>query len=103
MIVVVNVSQPFLRAKPNHDGSVCCFVDGERVLGFLAWKYLALVDEVIPFRIFPCANDPCQCPCQVGQCVVVLVGIAGVMINLLKYLYLLGALLNYLFALLNWN
>jgi hypothetical protein len=62
MIIIVNVSQSFLRAKSNHDKFECCFVDGERVLGFLVGEYLALVDEVIPFIFFPEPNDPCQRP-----------------------------------------
>jgi hypothetical protein len=59
MTVIVNVSQPFLRAKPNHDITVSCFADGEGVLGFLVGEYLALVDEVIPFTIFPDTSDSC--------------------------------------------
>jgi hypothetical protein len=84
MTVIINVSQPFLSAKPNKDISVCCFVDGEWVLGFLVGEYLAFVDEVIPYTIFPCASDPCPRPCQVGQFEVELVSIIGVMINLLR-------------------
>jgi hypothetical protein len=83
MIVIDNVSQPFLRAKPNHETAACCFIDGERVLGFLVRKYLTLVDEVI-ITIIPCASDPYRRPCQVGQYVVYLVGIFRVMINLLE-------------------
>jgi hypothetical protein len=59
MTVIVNVSQPFLSAKPNHGIPACCFVDSKRVLGFLVGEYLALVDEVIPFVILPDASDSC--------------------------------------------
>jgi hypothetical protein len=59
MPVIFNVSQPFLSAKPNHDIAGFCFVDGDRVPGFLVGEYLALVDEVIPFRIFPDTSDSC--------------------------------------------
>jgi hypothetical protein len=68
MTVIVNVSQPFLRAKPNKDIAVCCFVDGERVLDFLVGEYLALADEVIMATTAPCTSDSCQHPCQVDQC-----------------------------------
>jgi hypothetical protein len=79
MIIIVNVSQPFFRAKPNHDTAIFFFVDGEWVLGFLVGEYLALVDEVIIFTISPCASDPCRCPCQIGQRVLLVarVGLAA--------------------------
>jgi hypothetical protein len=58
MIIIVYVSQSFLRAKTNHDIAACCSVDCERVSGFLVWEYLALVDEVIITNT-SCANYPC--------------------------------------------
>jgi hypothetical protein len=102
MLVINNVSQSFLRAKPNHHIVVWCFIDGERVLSILVGKYLTLVDKVIITTI-PYASDSCRRLCQGVQCVVLLVGVVGVMINLLKYSYLLIALHDHLFALLNWN
>jgi hypothetical protein len=98
-----NVSQPFLCAKPNQDTAVFCLVDCEQVPGFLVGEYLALVDEVI-ITIISYTSDSCRCPCQVGQCKVFLVGVVGVMINLLKCFYFLEFLQIYLFAyLLNRN
>jgi hypothetical protein len=104
MILIVNVSQPFLRAKPKPNIVVFCFVDGEWVLSFLVGEYLALVDEVIPFAIFPYASDSCRCFCMVRQCEVDFVSIIGVMIDILKYFHLLGVPIEHFFEILhNWN
>jgi hypothetical protein len=83
LTVFAKFSQPFPRAKPNHNIAVFCFVDSDRVLGFLVWEYLALVDEVIKTTI-PYASDSCRHPCQVDQFIAPLLIIIGVMINLLK-------------------